>query len=95
MVGQTTRKANVTGFDTKVAVKRNLPIVSAVATVDLKNNETILVGVHESVHNESAPHSLLSDFQLRECVDHLNAICKRHGGSKSSNQTMKSPFPFK
>ena len=79
-VGQTTRKANVIGFDSKVSVKRNPPIVSAVAAVDLKDNETILVGVHESVHNESAPHTPILDLQIRECIEALHTVSRRHGG---------------
>ena len=95
VVGQTTRKANVIGFDTKVAVKRNLPIVTAVAAVDLKNNETILVGVHEGVFNESAPHSLLSDFQLRECVESLDAISKRHDGKQTLKPSEEITIPLR
>ena len=55
VIEQITGKATTMGFDSKVPVKRNLPIVSAVAAVDLKEIETISVGVHESVLNESAP----------------------------------------
>jgi hypothetical protein len=32
-----TRRANVVGFDHEAAVKRNLPIVNAITTVDLPN----------------------------------------------------------
>ena len=50
-------------------MKRSLPIVSAVTAVDVKG-KTVLLVVHEAVHNEGVPCSLLSDFQLKECVQH-------------------------
>ena len=59
------RKANVIGFDNDIAVKRHLPIVSAITAVDV-GDDTYLLRVNEAVYNESAQHSLLSDYQLRE-----------------------------
>ena len=58
------RRANVVGFDHETAVKRNLPIVSAITTVDLPDGSSILLVVHEGIYNETANHSLLSEFQL-------------------------------
>ena len=46
------RRANVVGFDYEAAVKRNLPIVSAITTVDLPNGSSVLLGVHEGIYNE-------------------------------------------
>ena len=94
VLAESPRKANVIGFDSKAAVKRNLPIVSAVAAVDLPNNKTMLVGVHESVSNATAPHSLLSDFQTRECVHLLDAVSKRHGGKQILKPTEETTIPL-
>jgi hypothetical protein len=41
------RRANVIGFDHEIAVKRNLPIVSANTALDLPDGTSILLLVHE------------------------------------------------
>jgi hypothetical protein len=58
-----TRGANVVGFDHEAAVKRNLPIVSAITAVDLSDGISVLLIVHESIYDDTANHSLLSEFQ--------------------------------
>ena len=58
------RRANVVGFDHETAVKKNLPIVSAITTVDLPNGQSILLVIHEAIYNDTSNHSLLSEFQL-------------------------------
>jgi hypothetical protein len=60
-----TRRANVVGFDHEAAVKRNLPIVSAITAVDLPYGISVILIVHEAIYNDTANHSLLSEFQLR------------------------------
>jgi hypothetical protein len=60
-----TRRANVVGFDHEAAVKRNLPIVSAITAVDLPDGISVIVIVYEAIYNDTANHSLLSEFQLR------------------------------
>jgi hypothetical protein len=57
------RRANVVGFDHETAIKRNLPIVSAIAALNLPNGQSVLLLVHEGIYNETSNHSLLSDFQ--------------------------------
>jgi hypothetical protein len=63
-----TRRANVVGFDHEAAVKRNLPIVSAITAVDLPDGISVILTVHEAIYNDTANHSLLSEFQLRDLV---------------------------
>jgi hypothetical protein len=58
-----TRGANVVGFDHEAAVKRNLPIVSAITEVDLSDGISMILIVHESIYDDTANHSLLSEFQ--------------------------------
>ena len=76
------RSANVVGFDHEAAVKRNLPIVSGITTVDLPDGSSILLVVHEGIYNETAKHSLLSEFQLREFGIVIDSTCHRHGGAQ-------------
>ena len=77
-----TRKANVIGFDKEHAVKKGLSIVGAVTAVDLPDDSTILLRVSEVIHNPTADHSLLSEFQLREYGTTVNSTPKRHGGEQ-------------
>jgi hypothetical protein len=56
------RRANVVGFDHETAIKRNLPIVIAITAIDLPSGESILLVIHEGIYNETAAHSLLSEF---------------------------------
>jgi hypothetical protein len=44
-----TRRANVVGFDYEAAVKRNIPIVSAITTVDLPDGISVILIVHEAI----------------------------------------------
>ena len=76
------RRANVVGFDHEAAVKRNLPIVSAITAVDLLVGSSVLLVVHEGIYNETANHSLLSEFQLREFGVQIDSTCHRHGGTQ-------------
>jgi hypothetical protein len=61
-----TRRANVVGFDHEAAVKRNLPIFSAITAVDLPDGISVILIVHEAIYNYTTNHSLLSEFQVRD-----------------------------
>ena len=54
------RKAHAIGFDHKVAVKRNLDIVTTCTVVEVNRN-FILLQINEAVCNPTLEHSLLSD----------------------------------
>jgi hypothetical protein len=54
------RRANVVGFDHQAAVKRNLPIISAITAVDLPDGISMILILHEAIYNDTANHSLLS-----------------------------------
>jgi hypothetical protein len=60
------RRSNVLGFDHEAAVKRNLPIVSAITAVDLPDGISVLLIVHEAIYKYIANHSRLSEFHLRD-----------------------------
>ncbi len=77
-----TRKAHVLGFDSDIARKHNLSIVSAITAVDLPQDKVALIQVHEAVYNPSAAHSLLSEFQLREYGTIVDSVPIRHGGKQ-------------
>ena len=67
------------GFDHKKAIKRILPIVSAITALDLPDGQSILLVIHEGIYNETSNHTLLSEFQLREFGVIIDSTCHRHG----------------
>jgi hypothetical protein len=75
------RRVNVVGFDHEAAIKRNLPIVSAITALDLPNGQSVLLLVHECIYNETSNYSLLSEFQFREFGIVIDSLCNRHGGA--------------
>jgi hypothetical protein len=77
-----TRRANVVGFDHEAALKKNLPIVSAITAVDLPDVISVLIIVHEAIYNDTANHSLLSEFQLSDFGVKIDSICHKHGGAQ-------------
>jgi hypothetical protein len=77
-----TRRANVVGLDHEAAVKRNLPIVSAITAVDLPDGISLLLIFHEAIYNDTANHSLLSEFQLSDLGVKIDSICHKHGGTQ-------------
>jgi hypothetical protein len=77
-----TRRANVVGFDHEAAVKRNLPIVSAITAVNLPDGISVLLIVHETIYNDTANHSLLSEFQLKYFDVKIDSIGHKHGGTQ-------------
>ena len=44
-----------------------------------------LLIINEGIYNETANHSLLSEFQLREFGVIIDSVCQRHGGMKIVN----------
>jgi hypothetical protein len=76
------KRANITGFDHEAAVKRNLPIVSAITAVDLPDRISVILVVHEAIYNDTANHSLLSEFQLRDFGVKSYSICHKHRGTQ-------------
>jgi hypothetical protein len=77
-----TRRANVVGFDHEAAVKMNLPIVSAITAVDLPDVISVILIVHEAIYDDTANHSILSEFQLRDYGVKFDSICHKHGGTQ-------------
>jgi hypothetical protein len=77
-----TRRANVVGFDDEAEVKRNLLIVSAITAVDLPDGISVILIVHEAIYNDTANHSILSEFQLTYFGVKIESICHKHGGTQ-------------
>jgi hypothetical protein len=42
----------------------------------------LLLIVHEAIYNDTANHSLLSEFQLRHIGVKNDSICYKHGGTQ-------------
>ena len=61
-VAYSQQKVNVVGFDAKAAIKRGLPVVTAITVVDI-GDKTYLFKVHKAVLNEDSPHSLIGEFR--------------------------------
>jgi predicted nucleotide-binding protein (sugar kinase/HSP70/actin superfamily) len=40
--------------------------MSAITAVDLSDGTSVILIVHEAIYNDTANHSLLSEFQLRD-----------------------------
>jgi hypothetical protein len=70
-----TRRAIVVGFDHEAAIKRNLPIVSAMTAVDLPDGISVILIVHEAIYNDIANHSLLSKLKI-------DSTCHKHGATQ-------------
>jgi hypothetical protein len=71
------RRENVVGFEHEATVKRNLPKVSTITAVDLPNGISVILIVHEAIYNDTANHSVSSEFQLRDFVVKIESICHR------------------
>ena len=95
IVTETTRTANIIGFDTKIVEKKNLPIVTGVAAMDVDKDTTIIIRAHESVYNKDAQHTLLSDFQTRECVHRFCTVWKGHRGKQTLELTEDAKIPLR
>jgi hypothetical protein len=42
----------------------------------------VIIIVHEAIYNDTANHSLLSEFQLRDFGVKVDSICHKHGGTQ-------------
>jgi hypothetical protein len=42
----------------------------------------VILIVHEVIYNDTANHSLLSEFQLRDFGKKIYSICHKHGGTQ-------------
>jgi hypothetical protein len=60
------RRASVIDFDHETVVKRNLPILTATTGLDFPDRTSILFVLHNGIYQNTANHSLLSEFQFRE-----------------------------
>jgi hypothetical protein len=43
---------------------------------------SVILIVHEAIYNDTANHSLLSEFQLRYFGVKIDSICHKHGGTQ-------------
>jgi hypothetical protein len=80
------RVANLVGFDATSARKHGLPICNGITAVDLESG-TILLQVHEGVHNKGSKHTLISEFQVRNHGCILDSVAKQHRASTTTKGT--------
>jgi hypothetical protein len=64
------RRANVVGFDHEAAVKRNLPIVSAITAVDLPDGISVILGT-QKMEIQDVGSSLVIPLELAGCMIHF------------------------
>jgi hypothetical protein len=46
----------------------------------LPDGISVILTIHEAIYNDTANHSLLSEFQLRDFGLKIDSICHKHGG---------------
>jgi len=76
--GPGVRYANVIGFDEHSAKKFGLPIVSSVTKAITSTGKTVFLRALHSIYNATSPHTLLSNFEMREVGLIVDAVTKRH-----------------
>lgn len=59
------------------------------------DGKTCLLRNHEAISNPEVPHSLLSDFQVKERTHKLDATFKHCGGTQSWHLTSSDEVPLK
>jgi hypothetical protein len=52
---------------------------SAITAFDLQDGISVILIVHEAIYNDTANHSLLLEFQLRDFGVKNDSICHKHG----------------
>jgi hypothetical protein len=92
VIGFSHRRANLIGFDRKVAKKKNLPICLAITIVKTPNGK-VLLKAHEGVRNKGSPISLLSEYQTRDhgCV--VDSVHRSHRKDWDGNYGTQSFRP--
>ena len=76
------RRANVVGFDHDTAVKKNLPIVSAITAVKIPDKQSILLVMNKGIYNKTSNDPLLSELQPRELGVIIDPKCHIYGGTQ-------------
>jgi hypothetical protein len=57
------------------------PIGIAISAVKLPDGISVILIVHEAIYNDTADHSLFSEFQLRDLGIEVDSISHKHGGT--------------
>ena len=90
----TGRRVNVMGFSDTETMKKGLRVGTGIGAIDLPNG-TILIMVHQAAYNPTCDHSLLSVFQMEQCVEKVNTRSKKYHGGKQEiviNKDVKIPL---
>ena len=91
-----TRTVSVSGADPNKMLLRGLPVGTGITTITVCG-KVHLLQANEAIFNEGSPFSLLSDCQVSECVDKLDAKARKHGGEQAMwvNKEVKIPLTVK
>ena len=76
--GPGVKYANLVGFDKDSAKKANLPIVAAITKVEDQYGKEIILRAKHMVLNQGSPHTLLSEYQMRETGLVVDTVAKHH-----------------
>ena len=76
--GPTVQFANVVGFDEQSAKKCGLPIISGVVKVVNSNGKSIFMRAKHLIYNAPSPHTLFSNYHMRELGIIMDDVSKRH-----------------
>jgi hypothetical protein len=55
-----------------------------ITAVDLPDGISVILIFHEAIYNDTANHSLLSEFQSRYFGVKLDSICHKHEGNSEN-----------
>ena len=85
-----TPKADIIGFDDKDGRKHNLPIGPHATKVRDRNNRLIILRVQHGISNNTAKHTLLCTFQMRERGIIVDDVHLNHHKSNSGEKGTQS-----
>jgi hypothetical protein len=78
------KKANVVGFYLDASVKSNLPVISAITSIERPNEKSMLLPVYQGMYHDTANHSLPSELKSRDFAVKIDSIFHKHGGTQKT-----------
>ena len=90
LLGPGVKRANVRGFDDQAAKKLGLPIGTAITKTVTSSGEEIILRAKHAVLNVTSPHSLLSNYEMREAGVINDDVSKNHFRDTDMNKGTQS-----
>ncbi|MCP4500508.1 MAG: hypothetical protein GY822_11165, partial [Deltaproteobacteria bacterium] len=88
--GPGVKHAELVGFDKDSARKSNLPIVSAITKATTDSGKTVILRAPHMVYNKDSPHTLLSEYEMRETGLIVDTVAKHHLADTDGNYGTQS-----